>query len=167
MVIYNGTDLNLGPNHCFHGDVRPTLRKQEGPPRFLFDERAQDQRTSSQEILPGRLRPYPQVSFPRIFFEFSDDHRGIFAENSIRHSPNSIIIINPLITNQNTDQAEWTQFMNSPQYTNVWYVTRVFTDFSPHPPPSTTKNSRSKNRTGCLCTGTTSGDSKERATAGS
>ncbi|PRP84628.1 hypothetical protein PROFUN_07878 [Planoprotostelium fungivorum] len=37
-----------------------------------------------------------------------------------KYSKDSIIIINPLITNQNTDQPEWTEFMNAPQYTNVW-----------------------------------------------
>ncbi|PRP84626.1 putative glucan 1,3-beta-glucosidase [Planoprotostelium fungivorum] len=43
------------------------------------------------------------------------------AYNVIRkYSKDSIVIINPLITNQNTDQPEWTNFMNAPQYTNVW-----------------------------------------------
>jgi len=37
-----------------------------------------------------------------------------------KYSKDSIIIINPLITNQNTDQPEWTDFMNAPTYTNVW-----------------------------------------------
>ncbi|PRP74863.1 putative glucan 1,3-beta-glucosidase [Planoprotostelium fungivorum] len=37
-----------------------------------------------------------------------------------KYSKDSIIIINPLISNQDTDQPEWTGFMNPPQYTNVW-----------------------------------------------
>jgi len=37
-----------------------------------------------------------------------------------KYDKDGIIIINPLITNQNTDQPEWTNFMNAPQYTNVW-----------------------------------------------
>jgi len=38
-----------------------------------------------------------------------------------RHDNNGIIIINPLITNQDTAQPEWTDFMNPNQgYQNVW-----------------------------------------------
>jgi len=37
-----------------------------------------------------------------------------------KHDSNGIIVINPLITNQNVAQDEWTNFMNPPQYTNVW-----------------------------------------------
>lgn len=37
-----------------------------------------------------------------------------------KHAPHAIIIINPLITNQDTTNQEWTSFMNPPQYTNVF-----------------------------------------------
>ncbi|PRP85434.1 putative glucan 1,3-beta-glucosidase [Planoprotostelium fungivorum] len=37
-----------------------------------------------------------------------------------KHSSNSIVIINPLITNQDVTNQEWTSFMNPPQYNKVY-----------------------------------------------
>jgi len=108
----NGDDHSAPPdNHVQNWDKYPANQDQTTVSMEMYAQRYGNKKA----LLGFCLMNEPKTSVPLLKKYYQAAYDRIR-----KHSPNSIIIINPLITNQNTDQAEWTQFMNSPQYTNVW-----------------------------------------------